>query len=45
MNWLSLWDSLAEKILEKNSWGKNELLELMTQLERDEVRRLEKEKK
>ena len=44
MNWLGLWDDLREKVLAKNSWGKNELLELMEKLERAEIRRLEQER-
>lgn len=43
MNWVSLWDKLMEELGKKNSWGKNEVLDLMKRLEMQEVRRIESE--
>ena len=43
VNWLTCWDNFREKVKTKNSWGKNELLELMEYLERQEVRKAENE--
>lgn len=41
VNWLICWDMLASEIEKKNSWGKNELKELMQKIERGAVRALE----
>jgi len=41
LQWLTLWDRLREEIQLKTSWGRNELLDKMNQLERDMVRRTE----
>lgn len=43
LNWMSLWDELQDKIQAKNSWGKNEIITLMNDLEKKMVRQLEKE--
>ena len=43
LQWLTLWDLLREEIKLKTSWGRNELLDKMNQLERDMVRRAELE--
>jgi len=41
ISWLALWDTLYIKISEKISWDKNELMALMTSLEKDAIRVLE----
>lgn len=41
INWLELWDKLNEELQKKNSWGKNELLDLMNKIEKDAIRKLE----
>lgn len=41
INWLELWDKLSDEIKKKNSWGKNEVVELMDSLEKKAVRSLE----
>jgi hypothetical protein len=44
LNWLTLWDSFREEIRKgKASWGKNEILTKMEQMEREMVRKLEEE--
>lgn len=43
IDWLKLWDDLNAEIKKKNSWGKNELLSLMDELEKKEIRRIESE--
>jgi hypothetical protein len=43
INWLSIWDKLYEELEKKNSWGKNEIKELMDKLEKDSVRKSEAE--
>lgn len=43
LNWMSLYDQLRVEIEKKNSWGKNEMIKLMDDLERKMVRQLEKE--
>lgn len=45
LQWLTLWYRLREEIQLKTSWGRNELIEKMNQLERDMVRRAELEEK
>ena len=43
MNWMAMWDELTKQISTKNSWGKNEILLLMDQIEKEEIRRIEKD--
>lgn len=40
INWLILWDRLSEEVEKKNSWGKNEIKELMNTLEKKAIREL-----
>lgn len=44
LDWLTLWDEFRKSIEQgKNSWGKNEILNHMAEMERKMVRKLEKE--
>lgn len=44
LDWMQLWDDLRVSITKgKVSWGKNEILCHMEEMERDMVRKLEKE--
>ncbi len=40
VNWQDLWDELYRRIKTKNSWGKNEVLSLMDEIEKKELRRV-----
>lgn len=44
LNWMQLWDDFRESIStgNKTSWGKNEILRHMEDMEREMVRKLEK---
>lgn len=41
VNWLGCWDTLATEIEKKNSWGKNEVKDLMQRIEKAAIRALE----
>lgn len=44
LDWMQLWDNFRQSITKgQASWGKNEILRHMEEMERDMVRRLEKE--
>lgn len=44
LDWMTLWDNFRESISTgKASWGKNEILQRMTEMERKMVRQLDKE--
>lgn len=45
LRWMQLWDDFRRSILMgKASWGKNEILRHMEEMEREMVRNLEKDK-
>lgn len=41
LEWLTLWDKLRDELQKKNSWGKNEILAVMDDMERKAVREAE----
>lgn len=45
LDWMKLWDDFRESIIagNKTSWGKNEILRHMEEMERVMIRNLEKE--
>lgn len=43
LQWLALWDQLREELSKKTSWGRNEIITKMEELERKMIRQLERE--